>query len=102
MTSSAAAMTSALAPPPMSRKLAALPPTWFTTSSVLMARPAPLAMMPTDAVEADVLQALLLGQLLALVELLGGPELVPLRMAERGVVVEADLGVEGVHLARRA
>ena len=47
ITSSAAAITSALAPPPMSRKLAALPPTWVTTSSVLMARPAPLAMMPT-------------------------------------------------------
>ena len=51
------------------------------------------------AVEADVLQVLLAGQLLALVELLGGPVLVPLRVAERGVVVEADLGVEGVHLA---
>ena len=47
MTSSAPAMTSALAPPPMSRKLAASPPTWLTTSSVLMASPAPLAMMPT-------------------------------------------------------
>ena len=56
-------------------------------------------MMPTDAVEADVLQVVLAGQLLALVELLGGPELVPLGMAERGVVVEADLGVEGVHAA---
>ena len=48
MTSSAAAMTSALAPPPMSRKLAAEPPHWLTTSSVLMARPAPLAMIPTE------------------------------------------------------
>ena len=47
MTSSAAAITSALAPPPMSRKLAAVPPTWVTTSRVDMARPAPLAMMPT-------------------------------------------------------
>ena len=71
ITSSAAAMTSALAPPPMSRKLAACPPTWLTTSSVLIARPAPLAMMPTEPVEADVLEALLLGQLLPLVELLG-------------------------------
>ena len=51
------------------------------------------------AVEADVLQVLLRGQLLALVELLGGAELVPLGVAEGGVVVEADLGVEGVHLA---
>ena len=48
MTSSAAAITSALAPPPMSRKFAARPPTWFTTSSVLIARPAPLAMIPTS------------------------------------------------------
>ena len=102
MTSSAPAITSALAPPPMSRKLAAWPPTWLTTSSVLIARPAPLAMMPTDAVEADVLQALLVGQLLALVELLGRRVLVPLGVAERGVVVEGDLGVERVHLARRA
>ena len=47
MTSSADAMTSAFAPPPMSRKFAAEPPTWFTTSSVDIARPAPLAMIPT-------------------------------------------------------
>jgi hypothetical protein len=47
MTSSAPAITSALAPPPMSRKLAGLPPTWLTTSTVDMARPAPLAMTPT-------------------------------------------------------
>jgi hypothetical protein len=48
MTSRAAAMTSALAPPPMSKKLAAEPPHWLTTSSVLMASPAPLAIMPTE------------------------------------------------------
>ena len=48
------------------------------------------------AVEADVLQALLAGQLLALVEHLGGLELLPLGVAELGVVVEAHLGVEGV------
>src|SRR5580704_2369599 len=48
ITSSAAAITSALAPPPMSRKLAADPPAWVTTSRVLMASPAPLAMMPTE------------------------------------------------------
>ena len=47
MTSSAFAMTWALAPPPMSKKLAGLPPTWFTTSTVLIASPAPLAMTPT-------------------------------------------------------
>src|SRR6266508_6592171 len=48
MTSSPAAMVSADAPPPMSRKLAALPPTWATTSRVDMTRPAPLPMMPTQ------------------------------------------------------
>ena len=48
ITSSAAAMTSAFAPPPMSRKLAASPPACVTTSSVLIASPAPLAMMPTE------------------------------------------------------
>ena len=51
------------------------------------------------AVEADVLQVLLLGQPLAVVEHLGRLPLGPLRMAERGVAVEADLGVEGVDLA---
>ena len=99
MTSSAAAITSALAPPPMSRKLAAVPPTWLTTSSVLIARPAPLAMMPTVPSRPMYCRSFSRASLLALVELLGGPVLVPLGMAERGVVVEADLGVEGVHLA---
>ena len=47
MTSSAPAITSAFAPPPMSRKFAASPPTWLTMSTVAIARPAPLAMMPT-------------------------------------------------------
>ena len=47
ITSRAPAMTSALAPPPMSRKLAGLPPTWLTMSTVLMASPAPLAITPT-------------------------------------------------------
>ena len=47
ITSSAAVISSAFAPPPISRKFAALPPTWFTTSRVLIARPAPLAMIPT-------------------------------------------------------
>ena len=39
------------------------------------------------------------GHLLALVQLLGGAELGPLGMTEAGVVVEAHLGVEGVHSA---
>ena len=47
MTSRAPAMTSAEAPPPMSRKLAGSPPTWLTMSTVDMASPAPLAMTPT-------------------------------------------------------
>ena len=56
-------------------------------------------MMPTEAFEPDVLQVVRAGELLALVELLGRLELLPLGMAEGGVVVEADLGVEGVHAA---
>ena len=52
-------------------------------------------------VEADVLQVLLLGQLLALVEFLGGAERLPLGVAERGVAVEGDLRVERVHLTGR-
>ena len=52
--------------------------------------------------ESDVLQALLPRELLALVELDGRRVLVPLGMAERRVVVEADLGVERVHRDRRA
>src|SRR5690606_22718620 len=52
MTSSPAAMTSADAPPPMSRKFAGrtppcFSPAWATTSSVDMTRPSPLPMMPT-------------------------------------------------------
>src|SRR6202020_1407868 len=52
ITSRPAAITSADAPPPMSRKLAGLTPPCFspayaTTSSVDITRPAPLPMMPT-------------------------------------------------------
>ena len=54
------------------------------------------------AVEPDVLQALVVRGLLALVAHLGGVVLRPTRVAERGVVVEGHLGVERVHLARRA
>ena len=56
-------------------------------------------MMPTEPSRPMYCRSFSLGQPLALVELLGGPVLVPLRMAERGVVVEAHLGVERVHLA---
>ena len=48
ITSSAPAITSAFAPPPMSRKFAGEPPTWFTMSTVLIASPAPFAITPTD------------------------------------------------------
>jgi hypothetical protein len=48
ITSSEVAMTSALAPPPTSRKLAASAPACFTTSRVDITSPAPLPMMPTS------------------------------------------------------
>ena len=54
------------------------------------------------AVEAHVLQALLVGRLLALVAHLGGVVLLVVGVPEGGVAVEGDLGVEGVDLARRA
>ncbi len=53
MISSPLAITSALAPPPMSRKLAGFgdpansSPAYATTSRVLITRPAPLPMIPT-------------------------------------------------------
>jgi hypothetical protein len=52
---------------------------------------------PDRAVETDVLEVLRLGQPLAFVEFFGAGEVGPLGMTEGGVVVEADLGVEGVH-----
>ena len=55
-----------------------------------------------EAVEADVLEALLVGRLLALVAHLGGVVLLVLGVAELAVAVEGDLGVEGVDLAGRA
>ena len=51
------------------------------------------------ALEPDVLQALLVGRLLALVAHLGGLVLLVVGVAERRVAVERDLGVEGVDLA---
>src|SRR6266508_4274454 len=48
ITSSETAMTSALAPPPMSRKLAGFAPASSTTSRVAITRPAPLPMIPTS------------------------------------------------------
>jgi hypothetical protein len=43
-----AAIASAEAPPPTSRKFAARPPFWATTSSVAITRPAPLPSTPTS------------------------------------------------------
>ena len=71
MTSSAPAMTSALAPPPMSRKLAGLPPTWLTTSTVDMARPAPFGDHAHRTVQPHVLQTPSMGRRLAFVTGLG-------------------------------
>ena len=48
ITSSEVAMTSALAPPPTSRKFAARAPACATTSSVDITSPAPLPMIPTS------------------------------------------------------
>ena len=48
MTSSDVDMVSTLAPPPMSRKFAALAPACATTSSVDITSPAPLPMIPTS------------------------------------------------------
>ena len=54
MISSPLAITSALAPPPMSRKFAGFgdpansSPAYATTSRVLITSPAPLPMIPTD------------------------------------------------------
>ena len=53
------------------------------------------------AVEPDVLQALVASETLALVEHLHRPELLPLGMPERRVLVEAHLGVERMHLTGR-
>ena len=99
ITSSAAAITSALAPPPMSRKLAAAAADLVDDVERRHRQPGAVGDDPHRTLEPDVLQVVLAGQLLALVELLRGAELVPLRVAEGGVVVEADLGVERVHAA---
>jgi hypothetical protein len=46
ITSTDAAIASAFAPPPASRKFAGAPPAWATTSSVDITRPAPLPKIP--------------------------------------------------------
>ena len=101
MTSRAPAITSALAPPPMSRKLAGLAADLADDVDGAHGQAGAVGDDADRAVEADVLQALLVGRLLPLVAHLGGLVLVPL-VAEVGVVVEGDLGVEGVDPAVRA
>ena len=97
ITSRALAMTSALAPPPMSRKLAGRPPTWLTTSHVLMARPAPLAIIPTKPSRPTYCKPELMGVALTVVEVGGAGELRPFGVAEGRIVVQGHLGIEGVH-----
>ena len=63
-----------------------------------MARPAPLAMMPTSPSRPTYCRPFSWAASLALVADLGGVVVAPL-VAELGVVVEGDLGVEGVDLA---
>ena len=65
-----------------------------------MARPAPLAMMPTEPSRPMYCRSLSRARR-SVVELLGRLELLPLGMAELGVAVEAHLGVERVDLALR-
>ena len=103
ITSSPLAITSALAPPPMSRKLAGVTPPCFspayaTTSRVDMTSPAPLPMMPTAAVELDVVEALRLGLGLQRVGRVLVLELRVVLVAELGVLVEGDLAVERLEL----
>ena len=102
ITSSAFAITSASAPPPMSRKLAGAPPTWFDDVERAHRQAGAVGDDPDRAVEADVLEPFLLGEPLPLVELAQVLELGPLGVAERRVVVEGHLGVERVHLRRRS
>ena len=99
MTSSAPAITSALAPPPMSRKLAGCAAHLADDVDGGHGQAGAVGDDADAAVEADVLQALVVGRRLALVALLGGVVLLVLGVAEHGVAVEGDLGVEGVHPA---
>ena len=98
MTSSAPAMTSALAPPPMSRKLAGDAAHLVDHVQGAHGQPGAVGDDADGAVQADVLQALLVGGLLAVVTLLGRLVLGPL-VAEVGVGVQGHLGVQGVDLA---
>ena len=63
-----------------------------------MTRPAPLPMMPTCAVELDVVEALVLGLRLERVGRVLVLERRVVRVAELGVLVEGDLAVERLEL----
>ena len=99
ITSSAFAIWSAFAPPPMSKKLAGEPPTCCDDVARRHREAGAVGDDADVAVETDVLQALLLGEALAVVELGEVAELVPLGVAKGRRVIEGDLGVERVHPA---
>ena len=101
MTSRAPAITSAEAPPPMSRKLAGLAAHLVDDVDGRHGQAGAVGDDADEPVEPDVLQALVVGGLLALVADLGGLVLLVVGVAERRVAVERDLGVERVHLAGR-
>ena len=103
ITSRPSAITWALAPPPMSRKLAG-----FTPPCVLAGvrddvegrhdQARAVADDADRAVELDVVEALVLGLRLERVGLLADLELRVVRVAELGVLVERDLAVERLEL----
>ena len=76
-----------------------LPPTWLTMSTVLMARPAPLAITPTEPSSPTYCRPFSWANCLARVAHLGGVVLGVVGVTEYRVVVEGDLGVERVHPA---
>ena len=89
MTSRALAITSALAPPPMSRKLAGAPPTWLTTSQRAHGQAGAVgddADVPSRPTYCRPFSWASRSRSSSYLE---AAELVPLGMAERGVVVEA-------------
>ena len=104
MTSSPAAMTSADAPPPMSRKLAGFTPPWLLAGvgddvEGRHDEPGAVADDADLAVELDVVEVVFLGLRLERVRLGLVFERLVLRMTEVGVRVEGHLAVEGEDLA---
>ena len=102
ITSTDAAIASAFAPPPASRKFAGAPPAWATTSSVDMTRPGAVAEDADVAVELDVGQPALARHELLRVGAAGVVERRVVGMAEAGVVVERDLRVQAQRRGGRA